>query len=335
LNDRSICTDASASTSTPIAHGGRLADARRLFPEAPEPWLDLSTGINPIPYPVDVPEEAWTRLPDGIAPLQEAAAIAYGLPDPAMVVPAPGTQLLISVLPHLLPQAQVRILGPTYSEHAIAWRGAGSAVREVEDLAQLEGASCAVLCNPNNPDGRRFEPAELLRCGAGLLVVDEAFADFEPGLSLAPSLPLPGVVILRSFGKAYGLAGLRLGFALAEPGLANRIRAGLGPWAVSGPAAAVGTRALGHRFWKEAAADRLARDVQMLDALLRPHLDVIGGTSLFRLAAGAGAPDVFARLGQAGIYVRRFASHPQWLRFGLPGPQAEWDRLREGLLRLP
>ena len=194
-----------------LEHGGRLCEARRLFPGAPEPFLDLSTGINPIAYPIgDVPHDAWARLPEPEAAddLQRAAAARYGAPDPAMVVAAPGTQILISLLPHLLPQTEVRVLGPTYGEHAAAWRHAGATVTEVERFEALRGARCAVLCNPNNPDGRRLPApallalADQLRARGGLLVVDEAFADFEPGLSLAPSLPHPSVLILRSFGKA-------------------------------------------------------------------------------------------------------------------------------------
>ena len=191
-----------------------------------------------------------------------------------------------------------------------------------------------VLCNPNNPDGRLIAAANLLtRVGRGLLVVDEAFADFAPADSLAPHLPLPGVVVLRSFGKAYGLAGVRLGFALAEPGLAAMIRNALGPWAVSGPALHIGTQALQDRDWLRDAGARLHRDVARLDALLaHAGLSVLGGTALFRLADGD--PAWAARLGRAGILVRRFADAPGRLRFGIPAP-ADWDRLAAALGAVP
>lgn len=330
-----------SSTGREPEHGGRLGEARRLFPGAPEPFLDLSTGINPIAYPVGhVPPESWTRLPEpeALDDLQRAAAACYGAPDPAMVVAAPGTQILISLLPLLLPRAEVRILGPTYGEHAAAWRHAGADAIEVEQFEALRGARCAVLCNPNNPDGRQAPPPALLALADeiaardGLLVIDEAFADFAPGLSLAPSLPHPSILILRSFGKTYGLAGLRLGFALAAPERAASIRAALGPWAVSGPAVAIGSQALRDRSWTEGAGARLRRDAARLDATLSAAgLRIAGGTPLFRLAAGEHAPDVFTRLGRAGILARRFAARPAWLRFGLPGDQPAWDRLAAAL----
>lgn len=324
-----------------------MSAARRLFPTAPEPFLDLSTGINPAPYPVPaLPAELWTRLPEPevIESLQRAAAERYGVRDPAMVAAAPGTQVLIGVLPFVLAgllasfQRRVTILGPTYAEHRGAWEHAGAEVIEVEDVGLLRRAGCAVLCNPNNPDGRRVPVAELLTLAdelagrGGVLVVDEAFADLEQGFSVAAHLPHPGILVLRSFGKAYGLAGLRLGFALAAPSLAERLRGALGPWAVSGPAAAIGTAALRDGAWLRRAAERLQRDRERLDLLLAgAGVPVIGGTRLFRLAASRQAPDLFDRLGRAGILVRRFGARPHWLRFGLPGDQAAWERLAEAL----
>ena len=164
-------------------------------------------------------------------------------------------------------------------------------------------------------------------------MVDEAFADLEPaGSSLAPFLPHPAIVILRSFGKTYGLAGVRLGFALASPSRATEIRTALGPWAVSGPALAIGTQALADAEWLQATSRRLHEDAARLDSvLLAAGLRPLGGTTLFRLAETQAAPGIFHRLGQAGILVRRFQDHPHWLRFGLPGNETEWSRLREAL----
>lgn len=324
-----------------MEHGGRLGAARRQFPGAPEPFLDLSTGINPIPWPVPpLPPEAFTRLPEpeAEAALRAVAAAAYGAADPAMVAAAPGTQLLIQLLPRLFPQPALRVLSPTYAEHAACWRAAGTAVAEVGSFAALDGPGAALLCNPNNPDGRRH-PLEELRALAnrmaargGLLVVDEAFAELEPDTpGAAALLPHPALILLRSFGKSHGLAGVRLGFALAAPERAAAIRAALGPWAVSGPALAIGRAALADTAWREAAAARLAADSARLDALLAgAGLRVRGGTRLFRLAEGDAAA-WHARLGRAGILVRRFSGQPRWLRFGLPGDAAAWARLAAAL----
>ena len=323
-----------------LAHGGRLAEARRRFPTAPAPFLDLSSGINPHPYPLPrFPPEAFTRLPEPeeTAALEAAAAAAYGVADASMVVAAPGTQALIQVLPHLVALRSVAVLGPTYAEHAHVWRGAGAQVIAADTLAALATADGAVLCNPNNPDGRRW-PADSVLAAAPhrLLVADEAFADLDDdgALSLAPLLPRPGVVVLRSFGKTYGLAGLRLGFALAAPALATPLRAALGPWPVSGPAIVAGRVALADTRWRDAMRRRLRQDAAALDACLAAAgLAPIGGTSLFRLAAHAQAPALWQQLAQAGILVRRFAQQPTWLRFGLPGDAEALARLRAALRR--
>ena len=324
-----------------LAHGGRLGEARRRFPRAPEPFLDLSTGINPVAYPLPpLGDDSWRRLPEPetLATLQHTAARAYGVSDPAMVVAAPGTQLLISLLPHWLRHRSATILGPTYGEHLAAWLNAGADAREATTLDSLARTGAVVVCNPNNPDGRRLSPESLLALAGtlathgGTLIVDEAFADFDPALSLAPALPHPALLLLRSFGKAYGLAGLRLGFALASPDLAHRLRTALGPWAISGPAASIGAMALADTEWRDRAALRLTTDAARLDALLRSAgLHVLGGTSLFRLAESPGSARLFERLGHAGILVRRFEAHPPWLRFGLPADQPAWDRLDKAL----
>jgi cobalamin biosynthetic protein CobC len=322
-------------------HGGRLLQARRSFPNAPEPFIDLSTGINPFHYPLPpIPADAWTRLPEPeeIAALEEAAAAAYGAADASVAAAIPGTQTLISLLPSLFPQRTAAILAPTYNEYAHAFAAAGSQATEVAALSELEDAPVAILCNPNNPDGRRFDAGELLalleaRQGRGLLIVDESFVDLEDGaLSLVPRLPLPGLLVLRSLSKSYGLGGLRLGFALAAPELAASIRASFGPWPVSGPAIEIGIKALADGAWRAAARSRLHTDVRRLDVLLHDAgLEPVGGTLLFRLAAGERAGIVYDRLGEAGILVRKFKRQPSWLRFGIPGDEATWQRLARTL----
>ncbi|WP_194075208.1 threonine-phosphate decarboxylase CobD [Methylobacterium durans] len=318
-----------------MSHGGDLDAARRLFPDAPEPWIDLSTGINPVPYPCPPLEASLFRrlpAPGDLAALRATAAAAYGA-DPAGIVPAPGTQILIEILPRLLPPTRVAVISPTYAEHEAAWARGGHAVVGVPDLAAIGEAAVAVIVNPNNPDGRVFpaaalrELAERLRARGGLIVTDEAFADLEPVESLCPFAG-PGLVVLRSFGKTYGLAGIRLGFAVAEPVFAARIAAALGPWAVSGPALAIGRVALADAGWRGEAALARRADADRLDRMIaRGGGRVVGGTALFRTADFEDGPGLFRRLGEAGIYVRRFEAAPSRLRFGLPPDKGAWCRL--------
>ncbi|MBQ0823824.1 threonine-phosphate decarboxylase [Microvirga sp. HBU67558] len=323
-----------------IWHGGDLDVARRLFPDAPDPWIDLSTGINPIAYPMPpLPACLFERLP---APadhedLEAAAAEAYGAADAAVVVAAPGTQVLISLLPALRPRSRVAILGPTYAEHARAWRGTGHDVVEVGSLDAAGEADVLVVVNPNNPDGRivgrqvLLDQAERLWARGGWLVVDEAFADFAAGETLVPVLP-ENAVVLRSFGKTYGLAGVRLGFAVAARDAAGMLRRVLGPWAVSGPALEVGRRALRDRPWQVAAQEARGQDARRLDDLLEPCSEQpTAGTILYRLMGSSRAPDLFAHLGRHGIWVRRFQFDPRLLRFGLPGSDEAWRRLEVAL----
>jgi len=307
----------------------------RLFPDAPRPLLDLSTGINPVAYPVPaLPPELWARLPDpeAVAALEAAAALAWGVAAPATVVAAPGSQAIIGVLPHLLPPGRVVILSPTYDEHRRSWEDAGREVAAVASPDALAGAAIGVLCNPNNPDGRRLPPSDVpaladrMAEGGGILVVDEAFADPEDRVE-----PHPSLVRLRSFGKFHGLAGLRLGFAILPLPLAHRLRRVLGPWPVSGPAIAIGTAALRDAAWTRATRLRLDADAARLDRLLhRAGLRGagVGGTPLFRLVHEP--PGLWQHLGERGILVRRFAQG--WLRFGLPGAQTEWTRLEAALV---
>ncbi len=326
--------------AAPISHGGDLGAARKLFPGAPEPFVDLSTGINPRPYPLPpLDPAAFARLPEAAATerLAALAAGAYGAPSAAHVVAAPGVQILLPLVAALARPGRAAVLGPTYAEHARVAALVGHDVREVTAIGDLVGADLAVVVNPNNPDGWIIGRDVLLMLAEGvapgLLVVDEAFMDAGPMReSLVRDLVRSNIVVLRSFGKFFGLAGVRLGFAITAPDNARRLRAALGPWAVSGPALAIGAAALADAAWIDATRARLAADAQRLDALLvGAGLDIAGGTSLFRLVRTPAAPDLFAQLGRAGVFVRRFAQHPAWLRFGLPGEEPQWQRLAAAL----
>lgn len=342
--------DVELLNDTKIDHGGNLAGANARFPHASKPWIDLSTGINPHAYPhSDIASTAFCRLPEpsALLSLKREAACVYGAPSADNVAAAPGTQILLPLLVEsafggkVRPGAKAAILSPTYAEHARMARLAGFDVTETANFEELFAADLALVVNPNNPDGRLIERAELLRLAAhmtakdGLLVVDEAFMDVSPsGHSVAGDIG-PGLVVLRSFGKFYGLAGLRLGFALAPAEDVQRIEARLGPWAISGPALQIAGQALADREWQHAMRATLQADAARLDDLLiGAGLKIVGGTSLFRLVTHPNASALFEQLGEAGILVRPFAERPKNLRFGLPSGEG-WARLTNLLASKP
>jgi cobalamin biosynthesis protein CobC len=330
-----------ASTSEALAllagHGGRLAAAEAAFPEAPRPWLDLSTGLNPRPYPAPHASRAErARLPDPerLAALEAAAAAAFGCAS-ERVLATPGAEAAIRLLAATLGGDSVAVAGQTYGGHEAAWRAAGTSVSVVPRAEAAKArAEALVLVNPNNPDGAA-SPAEAVAAlageRAGWLIVDEAFVEAEPGLSVT-NLALARIVVLRSFGKFYGLAGLRLGFVVADPTLIARLRARQGEWPVSADAIAAGLKAYPDVAWAERTRRRLARDAGRLDALLAAAgFEVLGGTSLFRLARAEDARARFEGLARRGVLVRPFADAPDRLRFGLP-PAAGWGRLETALM---
>jgi len=327
----------------PLLHGGDLGAARRQFPDAPEPFIDLSTGINPNSYPVPpLSPDAFARLPEpeAVTRLVAAAATFYGAPSAAHVVPAPGTQILLPLIAGLVRPGRAAVLSPTYNEHARCAALVGHRVTETCDIAALGEAELVIVTNPNSPDGRLLDRdmllavAAKLRSRGGILVVDEAFMDVAPAGSSIASEAARNIVVLRSFGKFFGLAGVRLGFALLDPQVAARLRALLGPWAVSGPALTIGTAALLDRPWIERTRRELNEAAARLDAVFgRVGLEVIGGTALFRLVRMQAASALFRHLGRDGILARAFPNNPAWLRFGRPGNEEAWARLENSLSR--
>jgi cobalamin biosynthetic protein CobC len=345
-NNNASSASGAAMTSppefAPLVHGGDLDAARKLFPGAAEPFLDLSAGINPNHYPIpQLQPDSFTRLPqpEALAKLLAVAAEAYGAPSPAYVAAGPGSQILVTQTAFLLARGRASVLAPTYAEHGRVAELAGHNVVELAEIGQLADARIAIVVNPNNPDGRLIAQdtllalADRLRRRGGLLLVDEAFMDVGPDdASLGEYVEQGNIVVLRSFGKFYGLPGVRLSFALAAPNIIARLTAALGPWPVSSAAIAVGTEALADSAWRLAARKTLTEASGRLDAVLtRAGLNPIGGTSLFRLVRTADAGRLFQTLGEAGILVRRFVEHPTWLRFGLPGAEPEWQRLEHAL----
>ncbi|MCK1715390.1 MULTISPECIES: threonine-phosphate decarboxylase CobD [unclassified Bradyrhizobium] len=318
-------------------HGGNLDQARLRFGGRAEDWIDLSTGINRLPYPVgEIDAHHWNALPSRseIETLHQAAQHAYGTSAP--IIAMSGAQAAIQLLPQLAPHGRARILAPTYNEYAAVLSVAGWEVEQVSELDALAGADLAIVVNPNNPDGRCHPPKDLLAllpC-VGRLVIDESFADAVPHLSLASEAERAELLILRSFGKFYGLAGLRLGFALGNAADIARLAAMSGPWPISGAAIAIGRRALRDDDWARATSARLARDSLRLDAMAQSQgWRLAGGTPLFRLYETADAPAAQEKLARGRIWSRVFAQQPTWLRLGLPGSEVEWARLAEVLSR--
>jgi cobalamin biosynthetic protein CobC len=335
-------------SSTGFAHhGGRLGAARERFPEAPQPWIDLSTGINPRSYPAPRARGlALNRLPDTgeLGRLEAVAAEAFGVDDFQRVVATGGTEPALRLLPYVFELERAVVAGPTYGSHADAWTRAGVPSRVLPD-SELESSiadrTALIIVNPNNPDGRivareRLQRLhDLLAARNGVLVVDEAFAEVTPESSVADiagSTMARRLVVLRSFGKFYGLAGLRLGFIVGAPEFVARVRGVLGDWPVSVDALVAGLAAYPDRNWATRTRARLTRDAGRLDALLVRHgFAVSGGTSLYRLVRVDDAPVRFTRLAAAGILTRPFQHDATLLRFGLPGTPAEWRRLAAAL----
>ncbi|MGV6804558.1 MAG: threonine-phosphate decarboxylase [Ruegeria sp.] len=306
-------------------HGGGLDCAMGMHGGARADWIDLSTGINPHPYPVEgLSPEDWTSLPDhgAFAQLCAAARTFWRVPETAAILPAAGASALIARLPALAPVGAVQITMPTYNEHAAAFTAQGWKV-------QPDGAAQArVIVHPNNPDGRIWQSED---ADAPLTVIDESFCDVVPEASLIRLSDRPGVVVLKSFGKFWGLAGLRLGFAVGQPALIARLNDLTGPWAASGPALRIGTQALNDASWAKSTRARLAKEANRLDALMTGKgAQLVGGTTLFRLYRVDSALAWQDRLARSQIWSRIFPYSDTYLRLGLP-PENGWARLEAAL----
>ena len=301
-------------------HGGALDAAVARWGGTRSDWLDLSTGINPQPYPLpQIPPEAWTALPDSgaLTRLEQSARRFWRIPDAAEVLAVPGASAAIAQLPRLRPAGRVEIPGPTYNEHGAAFRLAGWTLTE-------EAPDALVAVHPNNPDGYLWSADRL---AAPLTIVDESFCDVCPDRSHIALAARPGCVVLKSFGKFWGLAGLRLGFAIGDPDLVAALKDALGPWAVSGPACTIGAEALSDPAWAAETNRRLTDDAARLDTILTAQgAEVVGGTTLFRLYRVDNGEAAQAHLARHRILTRVFPYADDWLRVGLP-PAHRWDQL--------
>jgi len=320
-------------------HGGNLDQAMARYGAGD--WIDLSTGINRRPWPVPaVSAAAWRNLPTRAAQaaLVAQAAASWGAAAGGAGLALGGAQAAIQLVPRLRPKGRAAVLGPTYNEHAACLIAEGWQVSAVSDPADLAGADLAIIVNPNNPDGRHFAPEALLALvgRVGLLVVDESFGDVTPDLSLLPHAGREGLLVLRSFGKFYGLAGVRLGFAFGTESDIAALSRMSGPWPVCGPAIEIGTLALADAAWATAMRAQLAADAARADALaLRAGWQLVGGSDLFRLYDTGTATAAQDHLARHQIWSRIFPWSQTLLRLGLPGPEPEWQRLETALTPKP
>ncbi|MEX3926398.1 threonine-phosphate decarboxylase CobD [Paraburkholderia sp. BR10936] len=325
-----------------VAHGGNLHEAAQRFGIAWDAWIDLSTGVNPHGYPVPpVPSAAWRRLPDDGDGFAASATHYYGAPDARHVLAVAGSQAAIRALPALLPRARVAIAPLTYGEYAPAFARAGHEIVPLDVMQDTlpDTVTHAVVVNPNNPTATHLAADRLLRWHAqlaargGTLIVDEAFADafgHERSETLAHATRREGLVVLRSPGKFFGLAGARCGFALGAPALLAALRAHLGAWTVSGPARHAVTHAFEDSAWQNEMRIRLAAESARLVALLRAHGFTPHATPLFAWLADPRAPALQDALARHAVWTRRFDA-PASLRFGVPASESEWQRFESAL----
>lgn len=320
-------------------HGGNVAAARAAFPDAPTPWLDLSTGINPRPWDVwRAGVVDWAALPDVMAlkALEADAARFFGV-APERVCAVPGTEIGLRLLGILGLPLPMRYRAPGYGTYAEVGEARPVAERDLEKEAR--GGGTILIAQPNNPDGAALSEARLqdiagrLEAAGGVLVLDEAFAETQDQPSAAARLG-DRVIALRSFGKFFGLAGVRLGFVLAAPERLAPLRRQLGSWPVNSAALAIGRAAYCDPAWIAQTRTRLRQDADRLDALLRRHgFEPSGVCPLFRLVSTSNAGSLFERLAAEGILTRPFAYAPDWLRVGLPGSDVGFERLDRALAR--
>ena len=327
--------------SRDLAHGGALDAMRAAYPDARTPWIDLSTGINPWPYPdLETSADALTRLPTQTMydACRNAMAGAMGASADTLRL-APGSELLIRLLPDIIRPKSVAILSPTYGDHEAAWGRSGAEIIKTDTPLNLApSVDAIVITQPNNPDGRFFAPnvvdaaRQTLAVRGGWLIVDEAYADLIPASSMAEQGGARGLIVLRSFGKVFGLAGVRLGGIFAPAELRPAIEQRLGAWPISGTALEIGARAYSDHTWQAQTRKKFAEAAGRLDALLvDAGLAIVGGTDLFRYVHAKDAHATFEQLAQGGIYVRRFEWSATALRIGLPANKEAEARLRAAL----
>jgi len=322
-----------------LEHGGQLNQAVQRYTIPVENWLDLSTGINPNGWLINtpIPNSVWSQLPQNNDGLLTAAKQYY---QSDSILPVAGSQAGIQTLPTLRPHSRVGVLSPSYAEHAEAWIKMGHSVIQLTPSSidkQIERLDVLIIINPNNPTGEFFTPQQLLRwhenlaSRGGWLIVDEAFMDITTEQSLSPLCPKSGLIVLRSIGKFFGLAGLRVGFVLAEAPLLTRLAEHLGPWPIATASRFITQYALADHDWQQRNRQQLQAQGETLHSLLeKSGLKPQGSCSLFRWVQTSSAEQIHQHLAKQGILTRLF-SEPNSLRFGLAKTHDDWQRLHGAL----
>lgn len=315
-------------------HGGGVKAARAHF--GGTDWIDLSTGINPHPWPhADTTPVNWRDLPceHALRELEATAAQHFGA-APDNVCAVPGTEVGLRIVGEFLP-APVCHVSPTYRTHA-EMAACSRAVSREELAAHQTGT--LILAHPNNPEGYLAETQGVLdrvkpANGTAWVALDEAFTDCDPARSMAQAVDdATRLIVFRSFGKFFGLAGLRLGFVIAPSAIVQRLRAKLGAWPVSAAAIAIGTAAYRDRQWVQHMREKLDNDARQVDLMLRSMgYTVSGECPLFRLIDCADGHALFHHLARQQILTRPFDGQPRWLRIGLPENAQALDRLARAL----
>ncbi|MGL4404344.1 MAG: threonine-phosphate decarboxylase CobD [Notoacmeibacter sp.] len=325
----------------PVAHGGALDTAIKQYGGDKAGWLDLSTGINPVAaLRPKIPAHVWQALPDAdlIENCLAAARQFYNIPHTAGFVAAPGVQALIQLLPQLRQGEKAAILGPTYGEYAHVFQTLGDGCRIINSTNELRDETVLVIVNPNNPDGRFFNPDVVLQLAKrqseknGLLIVDEAFCDMMPEISIAGKAGMPGLLVLKSFGKFFGLAGVRLGFAAGHRDDIEILQRLLGPWAVSGPALVAGAACYGDGKFKGKISRAILRNSNAQRTVFsKADLEIVTDVGLFHLIKHQNAKALHQGLARKHILTRVFENQPDWIRFGLTKNTVERARLAAAL----
>lgn len=326
-----------------LAHGGRILAAAEKYAIPESDWLDLSTGLNPNGWPVsNIPASVWQTLPEDDDGLQTAACKYYGC---EACLPVAGSQAAIQTLPLLRSFSKVGVISPTYAEHEHNWRQAGHEVIQlsVDDADNhIKQLDVLVIINPNNPTGKLLEVKKLLKwhqqlsSKGGWLIVDEAFMDVTAEKSLLSAGIKPGLIVLRSLGKFFGLAGVRCGFVMSDNDLLQRLANKLGPWSLSGATRYIAKQALADERWHtKARYDLNASSARLYKLLSDADLEPTGGTALFQWIEHSNAKDIFEACAKQGILIRYFEKQSSLnktistpsLRFGLPANEEQWQRL--------